>query len=105
MKDQDRLPDEATVFQVELPNGYQIGHVRTEQDRYIKLFFIFQSCNSSLKQQYSIVIVSKGMINALNLVRGKVDRVEIAWIKVHVGHPGNESRHASQRSGPIDTLH
>ena len=32
----------------------------------------------------------KDTISAINLVGGKVDRLEISWIKAHVGHIGNE---------------
>ena len=32
----------------------------------------------------------KDAINALNLVGQKVNRLEVTWIKAHVGHPGNE---------------
>ena len=32
----------------------------------------------------------KDTVSALNLIGRKVDRLEISWIKAHVGHPGNE---------------
>ena len=62
-----------------------------EQDRHIKLF----SGSRAAIQALNISMVSsqlvKDMISTLYLVGGKVERLDISWIKAHVSHPGNES--------------
>ena len=32
----------------------------------------------------------KSLINSLNLLAARTERLEICWIKAHVGHEGNE---------------
>ena len=60
------------------------------EDRYVKLFsdsrLAIQALNNSTVSSQLV----KDTISAINLVGGKVDRLEISWIKVHVGHIGNE---------------
>ena len=89
-----RLPDEATVFQAEIMAiqlaMLDIAGILKEGDRYIK---IFSDSRAAIQALNSAIVTSqlvKNTISALNLVGTKVDRLEIAWIKAHVGHWGNE---------------
>ena len=89
-----RLPDESTVFQAELMAiqmaMLDLAGLLKEGDRYIK---IFSDSRAAIQALNSAVVTSqlvKNTVSALNLVGGKVDRLEIAWIKAHVGHWGNE---------------
>ena len=62
----------------------------TPEDRYVK---VFSDSRSSIQALNSSTVTSqlvKDTINAINLVGGKVRRLEISWIKAHVGHAGNE---------------
>ena len=57
----------------------------------IKLFSdsraaIVQALNSNIITSQLV----KDTVGALNRIGGQVRRMEIAWIKAHVGHPGNE---------------
>ena len=89
-----RLPDKATVFQAELMAiqmaMLDITGILSATDRYIKNF---SDSRAAIQALHSATVTSqlvKETVLALNLVGGKVDRLEIAWIKAHVGHWGNE---------------
>ena len=67
-----------------------LAGILSDQDINIK---IFSDSRAAIQALNSITVTSqlvKDTIAALNLVGGKVDRLEIAWIKAHVGHWGNE---------------
>ena len=89
-----RLPDEASVFQAELMAiklaMFDLAGNLNENDRYVKIFSDSRAAIQPLNSSIVTSQVVKDAINALNLVGGKVDRLEIAWIKAHVGHEGNE---------------
>ena len=54
---------------------------------------IFSDSRAALQALNSAMVTSqvvKDTISALNLVGGNVERLEIAWIKAHVGPWGNE---------------
>ena len=90
-----RLPDEATVFQAELMAikmaMFDLAGSLGNEDRYVKLFSDSRSAIQALNSNtVSSQLVVKDTISAINLVGGKVDRLEISWIKAHVGHIGNE---------------
>ena len=89
-----RLPDEATVFQAELMAiklaMYELAGKLEALDRYIKVFSDSRAAIQALNSAIITSQVVKDTISALYLVGGKVDRLEIAWIKAHVGHWGNE---------------
>ena len=65
------------------------GHLGNN-DRYIKLFSDSRSAIQALNSNTVTSQLVKDTISAINLVGGKVDRLEISWIKAHVGHIGNE---------------
>ena len=89
-----RLPDEATVFQVELMAikiaMFDLAGKIDESERYAKIFSDSRAAIQALNSEVVTSQVVKDTINALNLAGGKVDRLEIAWIKAHVGHWGKE---------------
>ena len=83
-----RLPDESTVFQAELMAiqmaMLDLAGILKEGDRYIK---IFSDSRAAIQALNSAVVTSqlvKNTVSALNLVGGKVDRLEIAWIKAQL---------------------
>ena len=89
-----RLPDESTVFKAELMAiqmaMLDIAGILQEGDRYIK---IFSDSRAAIQALHSTIVTSQSVKNtvaALNLVGGKVNRLETAWIKAHVGHWENE---------------
>ena len=101
-----RLPDEATVFQAELMAikmaMFALAGKLTPEDRYVK---VFSDSRASIQALNSAIVTSqlvKDTVAALNLVGGKVLRLEIAWIKAHVGHWGNER--ADQLARESNTL-
>ena len=69
----------------------------SDSDRYVKFFSNSRAAIQALNSAIVTSQVVKDTINALNLVGGKVDRLELAWIKAHVGHWGNEK--ADQLAG------
>ena len=89
-----RLPDEATVFQAELMAikmaMFDITGSLGNEDRYVKLFSDSRSAIQALNSSTVSSQLVKDTISAINLVGGKVHRLEISWIKAHVGHIGNE---------------
>ena len=90
-----RLHDEATVFQAELMAikmamfDLLAGSLGND-DRYVKLFSDSRSAIQALNSSMVSSQLVKDTISAINLVGGKVDRLEISWIKAHVGHLGNK---------------
>ena len=101
-----RLPDEATVFQAELMTikiamFHLAGHLGYN-DRYIKHFSDSRSAIQALNSSTVSSQLVKDTINAISLVGGKVDRLEMLWIKAHVGHQGNERADQLARES-IDT--
>ena len=85
-----RLPDEATVFQAELMAMFDLAGSLRNEDRNVKLFSDSRSAIQALNSSTVSSQLVKDTISAINLVGGKVDRLEKSWIKVHVGHIGNE---------------
>ena len=59
------------------------------EDRYVKLFSDSRSAIQALNSSTVSSQLVKDTVSAINLVGGKVDRLEISWIKPHVGHIGN----------------
>ena len=71
---------------------------------------VFSDSRASIQALNSNIITSqlvKEAIGALNLVGGKVNRLDIAWIKAHVGHWGNEEvdRLAREASSLVANVH
>ena len=89
-----RLPDESTVFQAELmaikKAMYDLARIITEQERYVKIFSDSRAAIMALNSTIVTSELVKTTIAALNLVGGKVERLEIAWIKAHEIHWGNK---------------
>ena len=89
-----RLPDETTVFQAELM-AIQMAMIDlagtiNEGDNYVKIFSDSRAAIQALNASTVTSQLVKSTIAALNLVGSKVSRLEISWIKAHVGHIGNE---------------
>ena len=68
----------------------RLNEILQKQEQYIKLFTDSQASLQALNSHEIKSLAVKDTIAALNLVRQKVNRLEISWIKAHVGHPGNE---------------
>ena len=89
-----RLPDEATVFQAELMAiqiaMLDLAGILNDNDSYVKIFSDSRAAIQALNSSTVTSQLVKNTIAALNLVGSKVSRLEIAWIKAHVGHWGNE---------------
>ena len=94
LEGKQRLPDEATVFQAELMAikmaMFDLAGYLENNDRYIKLFSDSRSAIQALNSNTVSSQLVRDTVNAINLVGGKVNRLEISWIKAHVGHLGNE---------------
>ena len=89
-----RLPFESTVFQAEIL-AIKIAMIRLNEilqptDQYIKLFCDSQAAIQAINHYEIRSLAVKDSVSALNLIGQKVNRLEINWIKAHVGHPGNE---------------
>ena len=89
-----RLPLESTVFQAEILAirlaMIRLNEILQTQDQYIKFFTDSQASIQALNSHEIKMLAVKDTIPALNPVGQKVNRLEINWIKAHVGHPGNE---------------
>ena len=89
-----RIQDEATVFQAEIMAIKMameaLGSNLQPQDRYIKIFSDSQAAIRALNSSTVTSQLVKDTVYELNKIGANVDRLEIAWIKAHVGHPGNE---------------
>ena len=59
-------------------------------DRYVKVFSDSRSAIQALNSSIVTSQLVKDTISAINLAGGKIRRLEISWIKAHVGHAGNE---------------
>ena len=68
----------------------RLNEILQTQDQYIKLFTDSQASLQALNSHEIKSLAVKDTILALNLVGQKVNRLEISWIKAHVGHQGNE---------------
>ena len=90
-----RLPDTSTVFQAEvngilLASKFLLNEVTTIKPKYIKIFSDSQVALLALNQSEvssKLVLETK---ETLNLLAQRTRRITLVWIKVHVGHPGNE---------------
>ena len=68
----------------------ELANKITEQDRYVKLFSDSRAAIQALNSSTVTSQLVKDTVKALNFIGGRVERLETAWIKAHVGHPGNE---------------
>ena len=89
-----RLPGGSTVFQAEL---MAIKFAMTdmaaninEGDRYIKLSSDSRAAIQALNSHVITSQLVKDTVHAINRLGGMMQRLEISWIKAHIGHPGNE---------------
>ena len=89
-----RLPNENTVFQAELMAiklaMEDLEPILTEQDRYLKIFSDSQAAIQGLNSNSITSQLVKDTITSLSAIGNRVHKLEIIWIKAHVGHPGNE---------------
>ena len=67
-----------------------LAGILNDDDSYVKIFSDSRAAIQALNSSMVTSQLVKNTIDALNLVGGKVSRLEIAWIKAHVGHWGNE---------------
>ena len=74
-------------------------------DNYIK---VFSDSRASIQALNSNIVTSqlvKDTVTQLNIIGNKVDRLEISWIKAHVGHDGNERADQLARDAcKLDTI-
>ena len=59
-------------------------------DVYIKVFSDSRAAIQALDSNIVSSQLVKDTITQLNIIGNKVNRLEISWIKAHVGHEGNE---------------
>ena len=83
-----------TVFQAEIIaiNEACKKFIDTKQSnmQYIKIFSYSQAAISALNNNTVISSLVKQTIITLNLLADSTERLEICWIKAHVGYDGNE---------------
>ena len=83
-----------TVFQAEIIaiNEACKKCIDTKQNnmQYIKIFSDSQAAILALNSNTVTSSLVKQTINTLNLLAGSTERLEICWIKAHVGYKGNE---------------
>ena len=83
-----------TVFQAEIIAINEACKKFTETKRsnmqYIKMFSDSQAVILALNSNTVTSSLVKQTINTLNLLADSTERLEICWIKAHVGHDGNE---------------
>ena len=88
-----KLPNDCTVFQAEI---YAIkmamqsfnDHI-LHSDAYIKVFSDSRAAIQALNSNFFSSQLVKDTVTHLNIIGSKVNRLEISWIKAHVGHEGN----------------
>ena len=85
----------------------RLNEILQPQDKYIKLFSDSQASIQALNSYEIKSLAVLDAIKALNLVGQKVNRLEINWIKAHVGHPGNEhaDKMAREAAQQIENTH
>ena len=83
-----------TVFQAETIaiNEACKTFINTKHDnmQYIKIFSDSQAAILALNSNTVTASLVKQTIISLNLLGDSTKRVEICWIKAHIGHDGNE---------------
>ena len=89
-----RLPNECTVSQAEIM-AIKMAMVElvanpSEDDSYIKIFSDSRAAIQALNNSTVSSQIVKDTISALNLVGAKASRLEVSWIRAHVGHLGKE---------------
>ena len=90
-----RLPDTSTVFQAEingilLASKFLLNEKLTVKPKYIKIFSDSQAALLALNNAEITSKLVHETKQALNLLAQNTRRVNLVWIKAHVGHPGNE---------------
>ena len=89
-----KLPSDCTVFQAEIyaikmaMEGFN-NHI-LNSDEYIKVFSDSRAAIQALNSNIVSSQLVKDTVTQLNIIGNKVNRLEISWIKAHVGHEGNE---------------
>ena len=96
-----------TVFQAEIITINEackaFNNTRQNNMQYIKIFSDSQAAILALNNNIvASSLVQQTIIN-LNVLANKTKRVELCWIKAHIGHEGNEranqlAREASKNS-------
>ena len=89
-----RLPMHTTVFQAEIIAIDEAckKFIDTKQSnmQYIKIFSDSQAAILALNSNTVTSSLIKQTIITLNQLADSTERVELCWIKAHVGHEGNE---------------
>ena len=67
-----------------------LAGIINDEDNYVKIFSDSRAAIQALNSSTVTSQLVKSTIAALNLVGSKVSRLEVSWIKAHVGHWGNE---------------
>ena len=94
LADSIRLPLHTTVFQAEIIAINEackaFSLTRKPNMQYIKIFSDFQAAVKALDSSQITSLLVKQTNGTLNALAGKVVRLELCWIKAHIGHEGNE---------------
>ena len=89
-----KLSFNTTVFQAEIIAIREavkwLNNNRTDEQQYFKIMTDSQAAFLALAAETFTSKLVKNTIDELNELGTKVARVEIAWIKAHVGHQGNK---------------
>ena len=101
------LPDNATIFQAELIAIREAaGYIAREMDNrayYIKIFCDSQAALQALASNICKANTVRETHNHLNTLAESNKKVQVCWIKAHVGHDGNELADEYAKLGTTDT--
>ena len=89
-----KISHNSTVFQAEIlaireaAKAFKL--LQTPEDKYIKIMSDSQAAIQALSSRLCSSRLVQQTKTELNKLGETTDRLDIAWIKAHVGHPGNE---------------
>ena len=71
--------------------------------KYIKIFSGSQAAIQALNSNIITSTLVKETVSSLNTLALTTEKVEISWIKAHIGHPGNERANQLAREATHNT--
>ena len=94
LADSIKLPLHTTVFQAEIIAINEaikdFSLTKAQNMQYIKIFWDSQAAIKALNSNIITSLLVKQTNESLNKLANEVARLEICWIKAHIGHEGNE---------------
>ena len=100
------LPDNATIFQAELiairEAATYLINTMTQKQHYIKIFCDSQAALQALAKNTCKANTVKETHHILNELAEANNKVQLQWIKAHVGHDGNELADEYAKLGTTD---